>query len=94
MSADTKTPLDHVNDTLAQLKEMRHYSKNNVERLTAQWLLFDGELKKLKQADQIEALMTRQGELHDALEAEIAELEELTAQLQPVPEEDASGTMH
>ena len=95
MSADTKTPLDHVNDTLTQLKEMRHYSKNNVERLTAQWLLFDGELKKLKQADQIEALMTTQGELHDALEAEIAVLEELAMQLQPVvPEEGASGTMH
>ena len=70
---------------------MRHYSKNNVERLTAQWLLFDGELKKLKQAERIEALMTSQGELHDALEAEIAELEELAVQLQPVPEE---GTVH
>ena len=94
MSADAKTPLDHVNDTLAQLKEMRHYSKNNVERLTAQWLLFDGELKKLKQAGQIEALMTRQGELHDALEAEIGELEELAVQLQPVTEEESAGTVH
>lgn len=95
MSADAKTPLDHVNDTLAQLKEMRHYSKNNVERLTAQWLLFDGELKKLKQADHIEALMTSQGELHDALEAEIAALEELAMQLQPVvPEDGAPGMVH
>ena len=40
-----KTPADHVADTLAQLKEMRHYSKTNVEHLTATWLLFDGELK-------------------------------------------------
>lgn len=29
-----KTALDHVTDTLLQLKEMRHYSKNNVEMLT------------------------------------------------------------
>ncbi|GAB3380842.1 hypothetical protein [Lysobacter fragariae] len=87
MSADTKTPFEHVNDTLAQLKEMRHYSKNNVERLTAQWLLFDGELSKLKQSSRIEELMTRQGELHDALEAEIATLEELSVTLQPAPEE-------
>ncbi|QNP41588.1 hypothetical protein [Lysobacter solisilvae (ex Woo and Kim 2020)] len=95
MSADTKTPFERVNDTLAQLKEMRHYSKNNVERLTAQWLLFDGELKKLKQAANIEALMTRQGELHDALEAEISALEELVVQLQPAAEEDAGGgTVH
>ena len=33
MTADTKTPLEHVNDTVLQLKEMRHYSKNNVELL-------------------------------------------------------------
>ncbi|HTM70966.1 MAG TPA: hypothetical protein VL118_08885, partial [Luteimonas sp.] len=66
MSDDhAKTPLDRVNDTVNQLKEMRHYSSNNVEGLTAAWLLFDGELKKLGQAKMIEDLMTRQGELHD-----------------------------
>lgn len=89
MSTEHKSPLEHVNDTLAQLKEMRHYSKNYVEQLTAQWLLFDGELSKLKQTSRIEDLMTRQGELHDALEAEIAELEALAAELQPAPDEDA-----
>lgn len=93
MSAENKTPFERVNDTLAQLKEMRHYSKNYVEQLTAQWLLFDGELKKLKQAERIEELMMRQGELHDALEAEITELEELAVQLQPAPE-DTEGTLH
>ena len=87
MSADGKSPLEQVTDALAQLKEMRHYAKNNVESLTAQWLLFDGELKKLKQAGKIEALMTRQGELHDAFEEEIAALEELAVQLQPPPAE-------
>ena len=91
MSAETKTPLEHVNDVLAQLKEMRHYAKNNVESLTAQWLLFDGELKKLKQSDPIEVLMTRQSELHDAIEAEITALEELAVKLQPPPEETASA---
>ena len=90
MTADTKTPLEHVNDTVLQLKEMRHYSKNNVEMLTTQWLLFDGELSKLKQAEKIEDLMTRQGEFHDALEAVIVAMEELTVQLQPAPEDDAA----
>jgi len=87
VSADTKTPFVHVNDVIAQLKEMRHYAANNVETLTAQWLLFDGELKKLKQAEAIEELMTRQGELHDALNAQIAALEELAVSLQPPPEQ-------
>lgn len=87
MTAETKTAFDHVNDTVAQLKEMRHYSKNYVELLTTQWLLFDGELSKLKQAGKIEDLMTRQGEFHDALEAVIADLEELSVKLQPPPEE-------
>jgi hypothetical protein len=96
MSTDSKTPLDHVNDTLTQLKEMRHYSKNNVERLTTQWLLFDSELKKLKQAERIEDLMVRAGELHEAIEAEISELEEVAMGLQPASEDDgaASVTKH
>jgi hypothetical protein len=88
MSAQAKTQLELVNDSLSQLKEMRHYSKNNVEHLTAQWLLFDGELKSLKQADAVENLMTRQAELHEALEVEIGELETLAVELQPPPEEE------
>lgn len=89
MSDDTpKTPLDHVNDLATQLKEMRHYSKNNVELLTAQWLKFDeGKLKKLGESKTIEDLMTRQAEFHEALEAAIAEVEELAASLQPPPAE-------
>jgi hypothetical protein len=89
MTADTKTPLEHVNDTVLQLKEMRHYSKNNVELLTTQWLLFDGELSKFKKAQAIEDLMSRQAEFHDALEAAISDLEEVAVSLQPPPEEAA-----
>jgi protein-disulfide isomerase len=90
MTADTKTQLEHVQDVVNQLKEMHHYAKNNTERLTAQWLLFDGELKKLKQADRIEGLMTRQSELYDALGTDIAALEELVVELTPA-EEDATA---
>lgn len=88
--ADTqKSPLDHVTATITQLKEMHHYAHNNVERLTAQWLLFDGELKKLHQAEAIESLMTKQGEFYEALETEIAALEELAVELKPAPEGEA-----
>jgi citrate synthase len=81
-----KTPIDHIGDTLAQLKEMRHYSKNNVESLTASWLLYDGELSKLKQADRIANVMDRQSALHDSLETTITELEEVLEKMQPPPE--------
>ena len=83
-----KTPLDHVHDTLSQLKEMRHYAKNNVEMLTREWLLFDGELSKLGQTAKIEDLMERQGTFYDALEAVIADMEELAVKLQPPPPEE------
>jgi hypothetical protein len=89
MSADTKTPFDHVNDTLTQLKEMRHYSKGNIERLSTRWLLFDGELRKLKHAERIEDLMVRAAELPDAIEAEIAELEALSVTLKAATEDRA-----
>jgi septation ring formation regulator EzrA len=83
--ANASKQLEHVTDTLTQLKEMRHYAKNNVERLTAIWLLFEGELSKLKQTDKIDDLMNRQGQLHDALEKVIADLEALQQKLQPPP---------
>src|SRR3546814_11578492 len=91
MSDNPKTPLDHVNDTLSQLKEMRHYSGNNVATLTAAWLRFDGKLSKLEQTAKIEDLMTRQGELHEALESVIAEFDELAKNMKQPPEEKAEG---
>ena len=94
MTADTKTPLEHVKDVVNQLKEMHHYAKNNVERLTAQWLMFDGELKKLNQAERIEALMTRQGEMYEALETDIAALEALVEELTPKEEEAPAVSQH
>ncbi len=87
MSEDTaKTTADHLGDTLAQLKEMRHYSKSNVETLTAEWMLFDGKLSKLGKADRLADLVDRQGQLHDALEAVIEDLEDVLEKLPPEPE--------
>lgn len=79
-----KTAADHVTDTLMQLKEMRHYSKGNVERLSAAWLLFDGELSKLKQTEKIDDLMNRQSQMHDTLEKVIADLEDVLQEIQPL----------
>ena len=85
-----KTPADHVADTLAQLKEMRHYSKTNVEHLTAIWMLFDSDLAKLKRVDKIEDLMNRQSQLHDALETVIVDLEEALQKLQAQAQTEAA----
>ncbi|MEO7323505.1 MAG: hypothetical protein ABIW82_01615 [Dokdonella sp.] len=74
---NTKSVADHLADSLSQLKEMRHYSKTNVEHLTSMWMLFDGDLSGLKKIDKIDDLMSRQGQLHDALEVVVAELEEV-----------------
>ena len=94
MTAESKSPFDQVNDVVKQLKEMHHYSKNNVERLTSQWLLFEGELKTLGQTEPIEELMTRQGELHEAIATEIELLEALAQQLEPKEDEGESPTQH
>jgi hypothetical protein len=83
----TKSDADHVQDTLTQLKEMRHYSKNNVEALSSAWMLFDGELSGLKRTEKIGELMDRQGQLHDALEAMITDLEGVLETMQPEPQE-------
>ena len=88
-----KTPADHLTDTLAQLKEMRHYSKTNVEHLTTIWMLFDGELSKLKRVDKIEDLMDRQSQLHEALEAVIADLEDALQKLPPGRSPSAAEAM-
>lgn len=88
MSEDTpKTAADHLNDTLAQLKEMRHYSKANVEHLTASWILFEGELKGLKQTEKFEDLMNRQSQFYDALESTIESLEEQHKEMTAEPEQ-------
>lgn len=66
---------------------MRHYSTNNVELLTTQRLMFDGELSRLKQAGKIEQLMMKQSACYDALETTIADLEEVKNELTPATDE-------
>ena len=70
-----KTPLDKSRDIITQLKEMQHYAKTNIERLTAIWLQLDDELKIKDVAQQVEVLLTQQNTLHDALESTIGALD-------------------
>ena len=70
-----KTDLEKSRDMITQLKEMGHYAKTNIERLTEVWLALDGELKQKDLAAKLEPLLTLQNSFHDDLEAMIAEFE-------------------
>lgn len=70
-----KTDLEKSQDIISQLKEMRHYAESNIEKLTAAWLLLDGELKKKKIAKRFEDLLSAQNKLHDAIAEVISDYE-------------------
>ena len=70
-----KTPLEKSRDMITQLKEMGHYSKTNIEKLTEVWLALEGELKQKALAGKVELLLTQQNTFHDDLEAVVAEFE-------------------
>ncbi|MDH3318158.1 MAG: hypothetical protein OEO84_00520 [Betaproteobacteria bacterium] len=62
-----KTKLEKSRNIIAQLKEMDHYAKANIEKLTEFWLLLEGEMKQKQLAKKLEALLTHQNAFHDAL---------------------------
>ncbi len=70
-----KTELEKSRDIITQLKEMQHYSKTNIEKLTAFWLQLDDELKQKEVATKVETLLTHQNTFHEALETAIADYE-------------------
>ena len=70
-----KTDLEKSRDIISQLKEMLHYSKSNIEKLTAFWLQLDDELKLDAIAKRVEALLTVQNTFHEALESTIEDFE-------------------
>ena len=72
-----KTELDKSRDIITQLKEMEHYSRSNIEKLTDHWLKLDGELKQKDMATKIEGLLTQQNTFHEALEKAIEDYETL-----------------
>lgn len=78
-----KTPLEKSRDIISQMKEMQHYARTNIEKLTAYWLQLDDELKQKDIAKKVEALLTHQNTFHDALEETIASYEEVCEKLEP-----------
>ncbi|MDF1591913.1 MAG: hypothetical protein P1P89_10395 [Desulfobacterales bacterium] len=73
--ADEKTDLEKSRDIISQLKEMRHYSKTNIEKLTEFWLLLEGEMKQKEIAKKIELLLSHQNAFHESLETVVTDYE-------------------
>ncbi len=74
-----KTPLEKSRDIITQLKEMQHFSRTNIEKLSAFWLQLGDELKQNDMAKQVEGLLNHQSKFHEALEASIEAYEALCA---------------
>lgn len=79
--AGDKTILERSKDIIAQLKEMDHYSKANIEKITEFWLLLEGEMKQKKIAKKLEALLTHQNAFQDALAVLVTEYEKECEQM-------------
>jgi hypothetical protein len=73
--SDEKTDLEKSRNIISQLKEMEHYSKVNIEKLTEFWLLFDGEMKQKEMANKFEVLLSHQNTFHDSLASVVSDYE-------------------
>ena len=72
---EEKTDVEKTRDIISQLKEMHHYSKTNIEKLSDFWLLMEGELKQKENGKRMEDLITKQTVLHEEVEALYSDME-------------------
>jgi hypothetical protein len=77
-----KTPVEKLKNVVSQLKEMEHYARNNLEKLSEIWLLLEDEFKKRKKlAERANDLLKAGGALEDLLKKVIEEFEKECAEL-------------
>lgn len=72
---EEKTDVEKTRDIISQLKEMHHYSKTNIEKLSDFWLLMEGELKQKENSKRMEDLITKQTVLHEDVEELYSDME-------------------
>ncbi|NNF47347.1 MAG: hypothetical protein HKP41_01400 [Desulfobacterales bacterium] len=63
-----KTSLDRAVDLVAGLKEMLHYAKSNIEKLSEYWLFMEDEAGRKDLAEMLDDLLDKQSSLHTDLE--------------------------
>jgi len=70
-----RTTVEVARAQLSQLKEMEHYSRSNVEKLSAIWMVLSDELKQDDFAERVNVLLNKQGEFQQAIEELIGDYE-------------------
>ena len=71
-----KTTAEKLGDIVSQLKEMEHYSRANIEKLTSYWLVFeeDKEMKNKEFSEEVTLLMNAQGSFEDEIQKLIEQM--------------------
>ena len=70
-----KTSLDKTEDMLSGLKEMIHYARSNIEKLSEFWLFMEDEAKRKEFAEKMNDLLDKQTSLHNDLEETASEIQ-------------------
>ncbi len=81
-----KTPLEKLKIVVSQLKEMEHYARSNMEKLSEIWLLLEEDFRKHKAlAERANDLLKAEGALEDLLKLVIQEFDKQCAELEKKP---------
>jgi hypothetical protein len=70
-----KTPLEVSRDIISQLKEIEHYSRTNIEKLSEHWLRLEEEAKQKPFAERVNDLVSLQNKFQDAITSLIEDFE-------------------
>lgn len=63
--ASEKPLVEKLHDVISPLKEMEHYSRSNIEKLSQLWLTLDDELKQQEFAAKMSDLLATQNAFQD-----------------------------
>ena len=70
-----KTAAEKVHHVISPLKEMEHYSRTNIEKLSEHWLMLEDDLKNKALAAKMSDLLAVQNSFQDQVLALIGDLE-------------------
>jgi hypothetical protein len=81
-----KTPPEKLKIVVSQLKEMEHYARSNLEKLSEIWLLLEESFRKNKKlAERANDLLKAEGAMEDLLKVVILEFDKECAELEKKP---------